>query len=203
MKPERSDYDAECVAPIGASFSGHSHIDGRDDRRPPMNKVLKVTLQEMFEIFDLAQPASRPRILVVDDDPDIRHLMSDVLAGSSYHVDTAENGTRAWEALQAKRCDLLVTDHEMPGLTGLQLVTKLRLAGMRLPVILASGSPPFGLSIRNTTTATTILLPKPFTLGELLKLVENLLPQPAPSASSCLDETDAEPWVEIPQRFNH
>jgi len=203
MKPERSDYDAECVAPIGASFSCHLHNDGRGDRRPRMNKVLKITPQEMVEMFDLGQPARRPRILVVDDDPDIRHLMSEVLAGSSYHVDIAENGTRAWAALQAKRFDLLVTDHEMPGLTGLQLVTKLRLAGMRLPVILASGSPPFGLSIRNATTATTILLPKPFTLGELLKLVKDLLPQAAASAISCLDETVAEPWLEIPQRFNH
>jgi YesN/AraC family two-component response regulator len=57
-------------------------------------------------------------------------------------VDTAEDGEFGWEALQAKNYDLLITDNNMPKVSGLELVKKLRSARMALPVILASGAMP-------------------------------------------------------------
>src|ERR1035441_6822218 len=80
------------------------------------------------------------RILVVDDEPDIRRLNAEVLKSSGYEVDTAEDGKAGWQALQAvthapDSYDLLITDHNMPELSGLALVKKLRAARMALPVI--------------------------------------------------------------------
>src|ERR1017187_5344654 len=62
------------------------------------------------------------RILVVDDEPDIRRLNAEVLKSSGYEVDTAEDGKAGWQALQAvshapDSYDLLITDHNMPGLS--------------------------------------------------------------------------------------
>lgn len=181
-----------CSSPTCADVTNHS--------QPSMNTLLKVTPQEMAAMFDLEQPTSRRRIMVVDDDPDIRHLMSEVLAGSGYTVDVAENGTRAWKALHLKQYDLLLTDHEMPGMTGLQLVSKLRLAGFQFPVIMASGSPPVDTTVRNPVMASVTILPKPFALGELIRLVKELLPESA-SGTACVAETFPEVWQLSTPRF--
>jgi CheY-like chemotaxis protein len=82
------------------------------------------------------------RILVVDDDRDIRRFSAHALIGSGYHVDAAEDAAAAWEALQIKAFNLLITDNNMPKLTGVELVRKLRSARMALPVIMATGKLP-------------------------------------------------------------
>jgi DNA-binding response OmpR family regulator len=79
---------------------------------------------------------------VADDDSDICQLSVRVLVRSGYHVDAAEDGAAAWEALQLKAFNLLITDHDMPRLTGVELVKKLRSARMALPVILVTGRLP-------------------------------------------------------------
>jgi CheY-like chemotaxis protein len=62
-----------------------------------------------------------PRLLIVDDEPQIRRIMRTTLTSAGYEVDDAENGARAWKALHLEQYDLLVTDNEMPEMTGLQL----------------------------------------------------------------------------------
>jgi DNA-binding response OmpR family regulator len=79
------------------------------------------------------------RILVVDDDTGIRKIGAEVLVRHGYQVDAAEDSATGWKALQAHTYDLLITDLDMPRLSGLKLVKKLRAARMALPVILASG----------------------------------------------------------------
>lgn len=84
---------------------------------------------------------------MVDDDRDICQLCSDILIDSGYRVDTAENGEAGWQMLHGTRHNpdsyhLLITDNHMPKLSGIELIKKLRSAGMGLPVILASGTMP-------------------------------------------------------------
>ena len=79
------------------------------------------------------------RILVVDDDTGIRQLGTEVLIRHGYQVDAAEDNIAGWKALQAHTYDLLITDLDMPRLSGLKLVKRLRDARLALPVILASG----------------------------------------------------------------
>lgn len=200
MNSPRQNFDGGQVSSDEPVCSSVARADFTNHSQPSMNTLLKVTPQEMAEMFDLEQPSSRRRIMVVDDDPDIRHLMSEVLAGSGYVVDVAENATRAWKALHLKQYDLLLTDHEMPGMTGLQLVNKLRLAGFQLPVIVASGSLPVDLTVRNSVLASVTMLAKPFTLGELIRIVKGLLPESASSAAS-LAETFPESWQLTTPRF--
>jgi DNA-binding response OmpR family regulator len=114
---------------------------------------------------------SRRRILVVDDDDDIRRFNAEALTSSGYHVEAAVDGTAGWEALNASPYDLLITDNNMPNLTGIELIKKLNAARMPVPVILASGVPhPEESELRLAAT-----LPKPFTLDELLGTVEKVL----------------------------
>ena len=103
-------------------------------------------------------------------------LPIEALTAFGYEVDDAENGERAWKALHVKPYDLLITDHEMPHMTGLHLMEKLRAAGFELPIIFASGSLYAELMAKIPQLRLVTLLPKPFTLEELIQTVKRLLP---------------------------
>lgn len=115
------------------------------------------------------------RILVADDDSDVRQLSARVLIRYGYHVDAAEDGAAAWEALQIKAFNLLITNHNMPRLTGIELVKKLRSARMALPVILVTGKLPVEELAQNPSLQLAAVLPKPFSIVELLETVRAVL----------------------------
>lgn len=112
--------------------------------------------------------------MVVDDDENIRRLNADVLRLRGYQIAMAEDGEVAWELLRLEKFDLVITDHNMPNLSGVELVEKMRAGGFFIPVILCSGSPlqNAGILLRHKPLA---LLPKPFSHALLFGLVEELL----------------------------
>lgn len=113
-----------------------------------------------------------PLILVVEDDEAVRQFNAHVLLRSGYQVDAAEDGAAGWEAVQAKKFDLLITDQEMPGLTGLELVKKVRSARMTLPIILVTASLPEEAWERHPWLRLAATLLKPFTPHSLLETVK-------------------------------
>ena len=115
------------------------------------------------------------RILVVDDDDDIRRLNTEVLSGSGFKVDAAADGAIAWDTLKLNSYDLLVTDHQMPEITGIELLQKLRAARMALPVILVSGTMPIKELNRHPWLQVDATLLKPYTPHELLATVKKVL----------------------------
>jgi DNA-binding response OmpR family regulator len=117
----------------------------------------------------------RKRILVVDDDEDIRRLNVEALAGSGYKVDAAADGAAAWDALQFNHYHLLVTDYNMPKMSGVDLLLKLHTARMSLPVILVSGTIPTDRLKRHPWLQIDATLLKPYTPEELLATVRNVL----------------------------
>lgn len=128
----------------------------------------------------LANPARR--ILVVDDDEDIRQVSARVLRHFGFQTETAADGAAAWEALQAAGYDLLITDHNMPEVSGAELVKKVRSARMTLPVILASGAMPTHELDGNAWMQPLTTLVKPFSGVQLVAMVRAVLAQPAVSA---------------------
>ena len=131
----------------------------------------------------LRSPLRPPRrVLVVDDDPFIRQLNATMLSRSGYQVDAAEDGAAAWQALNRQNYDLLITDHNMPKVTGVELLEKLHGARMALPVIMATGAFPEDEFTQNPWLQPAATLLKPFTTDELLNTVRkvlhtNVLPQ--------------------------
>jgi CheY-like chemotaxis protein len=79
------------------------------------------------------------RLLVVDDQPDIREVTSAMLAEEGFEVLTAEDGQEALELLPQFRPDLVITDLRMPRLSGFELLEIMRERFPRLPVIAVSG----------------------------------------------------------------
>jgi DNA-binding response OmpR family regulator len=115
------------------------------------------------------------RILVVDGDTAIRQLSTVVLIRSGYEVDTAADGVAAWQALNHDTYDLLITDHNLPELTGVGLLKKLRAARLDLPVIMATETLPKEEFNRYPWLQPAATLPKPYTVAELVGTVKEVL----------------------------
>jgi DNA-binding response OmpR family regulator len=129
----------------------------------------------------LSLSSTPARILVVDDDAHIRQFNAEILKRFGYQIDLAEDGASAWEALQSDGFDLLITDYNMPKLTGLDLIKKLRAARMPLPVILMSGAMPVSEIEQDADLRAVVTITKPFSAKQLLVTV-NLVLSPSPSA---------------------
>jgi len=118
------------------------------------------------------------RILVVDDDEDVRYLHSMMLSRAGYIVDTAADGEEAWKMLLSTPYDLLLTDHNMPLLCGLDLVARMRAARMSLPIIINSGCLNLGDASNHHHLDLAAILHKPFEFSDVLKVVKRILPIP-------------------------
>lgn len=115
------------------------------------------------------------RILVVDDEPLLRKLNSEIFTDVGYAVDVAEDGENAWDALQLHDYYLLVTDNQMPKMSGVDLVAKVRQAGKKLPVVMVTGTLPKVEFTRQTWLQPFALLLKPYSLAELLGVAKAIL----------------------------
>jgi CheY-like chemotaxis protein len=117
----------------------------------------------------------RHRILVVDDDDVSRRLNTEVLSQFGYEVDAAEDGAVAWDTLRFLSYDLLVTDNDMPNLSGVELLKKLSAAHMAVPVIMATGTLPEKEFAKCPWLQPVATLRKPYTLVQLVGAVQEVL----------------------------
>ena len=143
-------------------------------------------------------PVQAERILVVDDDEGIRHIISTVLARAGFEVTAASDGQQAWDALLDGHYDLLVTDNEMPRLPGIELIERIREEGMSLPVIIASGTFPVEKVRNDPQLQIAAVLPKPFRTGELLNTVRQVLQ--ASSGDTAKNNAAAREWHSASQQ---
>ena len=122
------------------------------------------------------RPANSPfRILVVDDDKDTRQNSFDVLVTCGYDVAAVKDGAAGWEALQSCNYDLIITDNKMPRMTGIEMIEKLRLARMTLPVIMATRYLPMNAFARKPWLKPDAMLERPFSNDDLLEAVKKVL----------------------------
>ena len=84
------------------------------------------------------KPASG-RVLIADDDPHVREMLREFLAGRGYEVATAATGGQAIDAVPTFQPDVILIDRLMPDLSGTDVLDALHRAGTTVPVILISG----------------------------------------------------------------
>ena len=82
------------------------------------------------------RPGQGERILLVDDDPDARESLMRRLTRRGYQVDTVEGASQALDALQKDCFDLMLLDHNMPGMTGLEMLPKVKEIRPDVPIIM-------------------------------------------------------------------
>lgn len=108
------------------------------------------------------------KILVVEDDAVIQRLIGTMLDGAGYSVAFAEDGEAGWQALNARGFDLLITDNNMPKVSGVEMIRRLREANNHLPIILISGEIPRHVRDLAELLTPGIALEKPFSMAQLL-----------------------------------
>ncbi len=115
-----------------------------------------------------------PHLLVVDDDQEIRTLLSQFLGRHGFRVSTAANGALMMRTLEQANVDLVILDLMMPGEDGLSLCRRLR-AGSTLPVIMLTAVGEDTDRIVGLEMGADDYLPKPFNPRELLARVKAVL----------------------------
>lgn len=130
---------------------------------------------------------SKPHILIIDDEPDIRDLISDILADEGYSVSTAENGDSARVQLGQQKPDLVLLDIWMPDIDGISLLKSWRDAGtLQFPVVMMSGHGTIETAIEATKIGAKDFVEKPISLAKLLQTIEQTLSQHNSDAHSGL-----------------
>ncbi|MEA5504590.1 response regulator [Halotia wernerae UHCC 0503] len=145
---------------------------------PITDNIENITKTDLISNSD-TQPLTNTQhsILVVDDNPDLRTYVSDILRRNGYQVRTARNGDEGFKIAQEVSPSLVVTDLMMPLVTGLEMIRMIRneekLQG--IPVILLTAKVDEETRIESTEHGADAYLAKPFNDRELLAEVRNLL----------------------------
>jgi len=124
--------------------------------------------------------AASARILVVDDDPELRHLLTDYLAASGFAVDTAGDGIEMHKQLAAATPDAIVLDLMMPGEDGLSLARGLRKTS-DIPILMLSARGEEIDRVVGLEVGADDYLAKPFSPRELLARLRALLRRTRPA----------------------
>ena len=107
------------------------------------------------------------RVLIAEDDPVLADALRRTLRQSGYAVDWAKNGSEADAALGATDFDLLILDIGLPGLSGLEVLKRLRARNSRLPVLMLTALGSLNDRVRGLDAGADDYLAKPFQLAEL------------------------------------
>lgn len=123
-------------------------------------------------------PKGNETILLVDDDPDVLYSATKLLEQSGYTVFSANNPTAGIDEFikRKKEIDLLLTDHVMPQMTGIELSKKIREISTNLPIILTSGHTDLGFTQESLSEDKIQgFVQKPFTSFELINTIQEVL----------------------------
>ncbi len=126
------------------------------------------------------------RILLVDDEPELRHQISTALREEKYLVVTAADGEEALDKIFAAPFDLLILDVMLPGKDGFTVLRELREGGVKTPVLLLTALGELEDKVQGLDLGADDYLAKPFSLAELQARIRALLRRGTENAGSCL-----------------
>ena len=114
-------------------------------------------------------------ILVVDDSEAICRALRDLLTMSGYAVRTAPSGERALQILETASMDLVITDLKMSGISGIQLLKKIKEKTPSLPVVILTGFGDMDSVVEAMRSGVADYLKKPFSVNEVIQVTEREL----------------------------
>lgn len=139
---------------------------------------------------DQTGPVTSAKVLVVEDDPNVRSTLEQLLRFEGYLVSLAGDGREALDLLETDRPDLAVVDVVMPRLDGLSLCRTLRRRGDRLPILVLTARGQVGDRVAGLDAGADDYLAKPFDTEELLARLRALLRRSAPDEPAVLTVAD-------------
>ena len=115
------------------------------------------------------------RLLVAEDDPKLLKSLRHILQGEQYVVDAVSNGTDALAYAETEEYDGLVLDIMMPGLDGVEVLRRLRQAGVSTPALFLTARTEIYQRVEGLDAGADDYLPKPFATAELLARIRAML----------------------------
>ena len=118
------------------------------------------------------------RVLVIDDDEEIRTLVKHMLVGEGHEVEEAVDGAEGLQLFGKHPPDLVLTDIDMPGLDGHDVIEAIRMQHPDVPIIAISGGGPVGreeLLLKASALGAVEIIMKPFEFRQLVGAVERAL----------------------------
>ena len=119
-----------------------------------------------------ASLAEEPRILVIDDDPDIRQLLQDRLRAMGYRVQSAVDGVRALEALRAETFEGMILDISIPSMDGMDVLRQIRRWDQQIPIVMVTASGSKESAVRAIGMGAQAYVLKPFDVDELQRVAD-------------------------------
>lgn len=110
-------------------------------------------------------------ILVVEDNLDSQQLVCELLGALGHHAEGVGSGEHALVALDRKSFDVLFTDVNLPGMSGIELVQQVSVRAPALKVIFASG---YGAQISKNVGNASFSLPKPYDIDQLQNILDGI-----------------------------
>ena len=117
----------------------------------------------------------RIRVLVVDDEPRICRLILDVLVQEGYMVDVSFSGADALQMIRKYNYHLLITDLEMPGIDGLELIQKVKKQNSEIRAIMITGNSIDDVAVWAVRYGIDNYMKKPFNIIKLKEMIKQTL----------------------------
>lgn len=128
------------------------------------------------------------RLLIVDDEPNLRSMLAAALSHHGYEITQAENGREALERISQDRPDLVLLDVMMPEIDGYEVCRRLRSDGDQTPILFLTAKDSTEDKVRGLTLGGDDYLNKPFSLDELVARAEAILRRTGNGQSSTVHE---------------
>ena len=117
----------------------------------------------------------RERILIVDDEAGVRASLSGILSDEGYRVDTVETGEAGVKAVESNRYELALLDVWLPGIDGIETLTRIQAIDPDLPVVVISGHGTVETAVKAVRLGAADFIEKPLSLERILLAVSNSL----------------------------
>lgn len=138
--------------------------------------TVKIPISEKITGEEQVKPTperrGRARVLVIEDEDDVRSILSDILTDGGHEVETASDGAQGLELFSKKDFDLVFTDLGMPGMSGWQVAEKVKQINRNVPVALITGWNIEPKESEMTSNGVDLIVYKPFEVNQVLQLVQ-------------------------------
>jgi len=117
------------------------------------------------------------KILVIDDDPEIRYTLEALLSAEGYDVEVAETGMEAVKKTQGKWYNIALIDINLPDINGIELLTKLKEGNPKMRKIIVTGYPTLPNAVEAVNKQANAYLIKPVEIPKMLETIKEQVTQ--------------------------
>lgn len=154
------------------AHNGHIEVTSTENVGTKFEIFLPATVQKKKETKEITEKI----ILLADDEETLRDLLAELLEASNYSVIKVSGGDEVLKVLTEEiKADLLIIDHHMPGMSGLECIREIKKLKFDFPIILSTGSTHFNTTLNLEEEKISAVIYKPYDFDDLLKKINEII----------------------------